>query len=324
MKLVPKIQQLLMIAALCGGAIATQTGCDGGGGFSIPESKLKAGGVFIAYVNGCEGCTELSRGDLIQSVDGKKVSTGIELDATNYMDGQQHTLSIIRYKDGSTGNVNITASPTELPPLKGVPPFWTTGAEGLNKAPSWARRRLFGHAIPSIMLYSSDGGLVTGRDLYGKKRFIVFFDWQTRDEQAIAQTYLQVMQKAKSDLEAAGYDVMFGQLKFPGRDRPPMNDTDLRDFVSQAQVTVKDGGPLPLPRTYRYPNNMEYSPANDIGLEGSTTLIEYLGSSPAILIVDERGIVQWHSEGKSTDPEQKLPDDVYTAIAAVKHALGAK
>ncbi len=303
------------------GCIVMRVGCERRISDPPPGEQLNTDGVLVAYVNGCDGCKEIERGDVILAVDGTPVRNGADLDATNYADGRTHALSVVRFEDGGTREVAITATPPAMPPIEQVPPFWSTATERLAQTPMWARRRLFGHAIPSVMLYSSSGGLVTGRDLYGRKRFIALFDWQTREEQAVAQTFLQVMQKAKADLESVGYDLMLVQLKFPGRDRPPMNDTDLRDFVSQAQVAPKDGGPLPLPRTYRYPNAMEYSSANDLGLEGATTLVESLGASPAILIVDERGIVLWNSEGAEVDRSGKLPADVYTAVSAVMRAM---
>ena len=43
-------------------------------------------------------------------------------------------------------------------------------------------------------------------------------------------------------------------------------------------------------------------------------------ASPAILIIDDHGVVRWHSEGTVPDPEQKLEADQYTIIKSVKWA----
>lgn len=298
------------------------TSCDASIGTVTPKA-LKAGGVYVAHSNGCDkGCDQIGRGDLIQSVDGTETKTTRDL--ASLTDGAPHKVAIIKSGgDSSVVEVEIVAKPNEsMPPVTGAPPFWTVSAESLNKAPEWARKRLFAHASPQILLVNSDGGLVNGRDLHGKARFIVFFDWQTRSGQAQAATYLKTLQMAQNDLKTKGVEIIFAQVSFPGRDRAPMNDSDLRAFQKQHQLTAKDGGPAdPLP-LYHYPNSTENQAARRLGLEGATTYMEYLATDPAIILLDKNGIIRWHSEGVVDDPEQKNPDPAnYTIQKAIYFAL---
>ena len=39
------------------------------------------------------------------------------------------------------------------------------------------------------------------------------------------------------------------------------------------------------------------------------------------MVLDENSVVRWHSEGLVPDPEQKLEEDQYTVITAVKWTL---
>ncbi len=326
------LKKLLVAASLLALPL-TMTSCDKKKdiSFTVPKSVLKPGGVFVAYNLGCErGCEQINRGDLIQEIDGKPVATSADFDGANLTDGKPHKLKVLKLTD-EVFEVEIVAKPNDkMPPVKGAPPFWAVGAEELNAAPKWARRRMFGHASPQIMLVNSDGGFIDGRSFYGKKRFIVYFDWWKRTDQANAATFLKVLQKAQTDLNAKGVDVYFAQLQFPpcpNRDltcRAPMNDKDLRAFHNEHQVKPDDGGPLPFLPTYRWPNATENQDTKILGLEGAYTVREALGEAPAIVLLDERGIVRWHSEGIEEQPpgaENQLPPDVYTIIEAVKFAL---
>ena len=315
---------LKKLALACGLSLFafSASACDGGG-YKITDAQLKAGGVFVAYTLGCEkGCDQIKPGDLILSVDGQQLESGKDFDAAKVTDGQPHKLSVKKKGEEAPVEVEIVAKPNnDMPPIKDAPPFWTTGAADLAKAPDWARRRLFGTASPQILLVNSDGGLVNGRDFYGKKRFIVYFDWQTQSSQLNASYFLKTLQLAQADLNAQGIEIVFAQLQFPGRDRPPMNDTDLRKFHSDNQVTASEGGPKPYLPLYHFPNATENQPARNQGMSGATNVIQYLGSDPAIVLLDERGIVRWHSEGVIPDPEQKIAVDAnYTIIQAIKFA----
>src|SRR5690606_49296 len=159
--------------------------------------------------------------------------------------------------------------------------------------------------------------------LYGTKRFMVYWDWGDRVEEAAAVDFMQVLQKAQSDLAARGIAIMFVHASFPTSRKAPMNDSDLRAW--QRRWTVREGdqplAPIPF---YRFPNATEFNQARELGMENAFTAFENLGQSPAIVLLDERGIVRWHSEGIEdpaaigsavADPEQA------TIIAAIEFAL---
>lgn len=302
--------------------------CGGGGGnkFTVPEEALAPGGAYVTYTVGCEkGCDQIGRGDLIQEIDGKKIETGTDIDAANLTDGQPHKLKVYKQATKAVQEVELVAQPNDsMPPITEAPPFWTTGAAELNEAPAWARRRLFGHASPQIALVSVDGGVAHGRNFYGKKSLFVYFSHAVQSEAAHASTFMKVLQKAQADLNAKGVQIYFAQVQFPGREIAPMNDSDLREFHQRWQVGPEDGGPLPFLPMYRRPNKTEFNPANELGLEGAFTVTESLGASPAIVMLDSRGVVRWHSEGveeQSPGATQKMPADVHTIVEAVQYAL---
>jgi hypothetical protein len=297
---------------------------DCGGGFTITNKQLEPGGVYVTYVqdSNCTGCDALSRGDLIQQVDGKPVATVKDLG--NLTDGQPHELAFWDASAGAAATTTITAQPNNsMPPIKDAPPFWAVAADDLRPAPSWARRRLFGHAAPQLLLVNSDGGFVNGRDLYGKKHLMVMFDWAASSDRQNGALSMQVLQKAQADLKAKGIDIIFAQVPHPqGRDIAPMNDTDLRKFFSDNQVKPNEGGPLPPPPLYRWPNSTEDNPTRVLGMEGAFTFYEAIGEAPNIFLINEDGIIVWHSAGTASDPEGKISVDmVYTINKTVMHAL---
>jgi hypothetical protein len=297
--------------------------------FTISDKELAQGGVYVTYVqpSGCTGCSALTRGDLILTVDGNPVSTAKDLAILT--DGKPHEVTFWKASAGAEASTTITAEPNNtMPPVKDAPPFWSVGAEQLQATPKWARRRLFGHAAPQILLVNSDGGFVNGRDLYGKKHLIVMFDWAASSDRQNGAKTMRVLQKAQADLKAKGIEIMFAQVKHPqGRDIAPMNDTDLRQFFVDNQLRKNDGGPLPPPPLYRMPNSTEDNPTRVLGLEGAFTFHEAIGEAPNIFVIDENGIIRWHSAGKVADPTpvsdpDYISDDmVYTMVEAVKFAL---
>ncbi|MBV1857436.1 MAG: hypothetical protein KUG77_03420 [Nannocystaceae bacterium] len=293
--------------------------CDpAGAGSKIPKNRdLKAGGVYVAYNLGCAaGCDQISKGDLIQKVDGKAVKTAA--DVGNLADNKPHKLELLSAGTMEPKSVELTASPKQnLAPIKDAPPLWLVGAETLNEAPDWARGRMFGHASPSVMLVSADGGILDGRQLYGKKRMVVYWDWGDREEEAAAIDFMQVLQVAQADLNAKNVEVMFVHLKFPGGRKAPMNDSDLRAW--QKKHGVKDNVPdVPL---FRFPNATEYNSARELGMEGAFTTIENLSRSPSIVILNEDGIIVWHSDGIQDLPGSEIKDpEQATIIPAVEFA----
>lgn len=307
-------------ALLCVPLMLLSTGCDDP--FTIKDKQLN-GGVYITYVQSqdCTGCDALTRGDLVQQIDGKPVATPDDLG--NLTDGQPHELGIWDASDGEAKTVSITAQPNNsMPPLKDAPPFWTVATEELKKTPDWARRRLFGHAVPQLLLVNSDGGFVNGRDLYGKKVLMVFFDWAASSDRQNGALSMQVLQKAQADLKAKGIEIVFAQIKHPQeRDIAPMNDTDLRKFFSDNQVKPSEGGPLPPPPLYRMPNKTEDNPTRVLGLEGAFTFYEAIGEAPNVFLINEDGIIVWHSAGAIPDPTGEIGVPmVYTMNEAVLFA----
>ena len=317
----------LMKFALSASALALSLiSANCGGGFTVDHTALKPGGVFVAYNLGCKtGCASIQRGDLIQKVDGHALTTSADFNRANIQDGKPHKLTVFRPSEKSSTEIDIVADPNNsMPEFKNAPPFWTVGAAQLDQAPSWARRRLFGHAMPQLTLTSVDGGFITGRNFRGKRHMVVMFDWAASSDQKNGAVYLQMMQKAKSDLEKAGYNLIFAQVPFVSqRSRPPMNDTDLRQFFKDNQVKKSEGGPLPSPPLYRVPNVQEENPARNVGMEGSFTVYEAIGQAPTILISDTDGIIRWHTAGLTPDPtpNSTMPEAVHTMNKAILFAL---
>jgi hypothetical protein len=293
--------------------------------WGFDDAVLQRDGVLVAYNLGCaRGCEGIARGDVLWSIDDRRVRTSADVDAARLTDGAPHRLELWPHAGGDLTAIEVVAKPrSDLPPLEDVPPFWTVGAAELDRAPAWARRRMFGHASPMVQLVAIDGGILDGRQLVGKKRLMVYWDWGDRVEEANAVAFMQVLQKAQADLAAKGVEIMFTHLAFPTARKQPMNDSDLRAFAKRWAVKGSDGAVLPAVPIYRRPNETEYNAARELGLENAYTVMENLGQSPAIVVLDARGIVRWHSEGLATPPvdAQVQAPEQYTIIEAVTFAL---
>ena len=325
-----RLLSALSLLSLFAGATASISGCDTGSSTAptivIPSEELAGGGLYVVYINrsgNCsKGCDQLAKGDLILEINGQAVSSATDARNSKIATGEPVKLKVLKKDTKETKEIELIATPSDkLPPLKETPPFWTIGAADLDQAPDWARRAHFGHVAPSIMLVNADGGILSGRDLVGKKRLILFWDIGTREEQAEAVDMMQVLQKAQADLKAKGVDIMFTQIQFPSNVRQAAwNDSALREF--QDTHGIKD---LPQLELYRFPNATEYNAAKEVGLEGATSYIQYLRAPPAIILLDENGIVRWHSEGIQTPPADhplaSVPPNQFTIIEAVNFAL---
>ncbi len=314
-----------LVGALIGslGLFSCDKSGGGGGKLRGPNAgELKQGGIYIVYNLGCEkGCDQLAKGDLIKKVDGQPVETNEAFAAIDITDGKPHKLDVLGNGGSAPKQVEIVATPKDnMPPLEKVPPLWTVAADKLNAAPTWARRRMMGHASPMTQIVSINGGILDGRQLKGKKRLMVYWDWGDRVEEANAVAFMQVLQKAQADLTAKGVEIMFTHVPFPTARKQPMNDSDLRAWADKFSVKGADGQKMPMIPFYRRPNKTEYNDARELGLENAYTVAENLGQSPAILLLDERGVVRWHSEGLEAG-DGKLPPEQYTIIEAVKFSL---
>jgi hypothetical protein len=253
----------------------------------------------------CEGCDELERGNVIVAIDGVGVLDPEVLE-TRLGDGQPHALTV--YERGQTQNEIV-----QLRIGADAEPLCSVSVEQLERAPNWAQQPLLGHPAPALALVDGAGHVFDNHELRGRRWLIVAFDWATPEQRQHAALVLQVLQNAQADLRAEGVELMFAQVPHPyGPEITPMSDADLRQFFVDNQLRTSDGGPLPPPPMYRTPNRTESTEPTDT---------KHFGESPNVVIVDERGVVRWHSAGATPDPSGEMPvDAVYTINAAVLFA----
>lgn len=325
---------LAMLLGACGGANPNP---------AVPppsSSELAGGGVWVAYNLGCTaGCDKIRRGDRIVAVDGVAVTNGAEFDAANLARGTAVDVRVARYDGSGKLDVQLVASPrTDMPPLKAVPPLLTVGAAALDRAPEWARLRLFGHAIPALRLYRGEEprGYINGRELYGRGAVIMIWELPYLIAQKSAMWdelpgFYAQLQKHDEELLGAGVDTFF---VFPtegeSRGFRPGIDADVtpgvaggdtlryavnketRDHIrSEVGPEVKKLIPLfYLESATDDPNNLGLEhPASDIR--------EWLFDrilAPVILVIDHRGIVRWHSRDFPLGPEETIEAAVQFAI----------
>ena len=287
-----------------------------------PVLELPTGGLYVAYNAGCEeGCDAIQRGDVILGLDGLPTSKPEDLDGLT--DGRRHDLVVYDSRRGEQSLRYLVADAAQrFPPLEDAPPLWVVGVDELRKAPQWAQRRLFSRASPAVAFAALDGGIANGRMLVAQKRLMVYFDQGSEWEEATARVMLQVLQNAQADLNAHGVEVMMVHMRFPGGRRPQMTDTALRRW-QRKWTLVKGGDHLPEVPVYRGLNETEYNPMREVGVD-AYTVVESLGVSPAIVLLDDNGIVRWHSEGVQ-DPRRigsAIRDPIQaTIIHAVRFAL---
>lgn len=317
--------------------------CEGNLNPPVPppsSTELAGGGVWVAYNLGCsEGCDKIRRGDRIVAIDGVAVTNGAEFDAANLARGTAVDVRVAKYDGSGKVDLQVIASPrTDMPPLKAVPPLLTVGAAALDRAPEWARLRLFGHAIPALRLYRGEEprGYVNGRELYGRGAVIVVWELPYLIAHKSAMWaelpgYYAQLQGHDAELHAAGVDTFF---VFP-------TEGESRGFRPNidASVTPGDAGGDSL----RYAINKETrdhirsevgpevkqriplfyldSAANDpntLGLENPASDIrEWLFDrilAPVILVIDHRGIVRWHSRDFPLGPEETIEAALQFAI----------
>jgi len=319
-------------------ALAVLSACRGSSAVP-PDESLEHGGVYVAYNLGCEqGCREVRRGDVIVAVDGKPVDTREDLLAADLTRDSDVRLDVLHPGDASPREVTIRARPgKQMPPLKDTPPFWTVSAQALNRAPNWARSLMFSHAVPPLELLSVDGGWVTGRSLYGHKTILVMwpdlpmFERQYRNFRKPMTTIYQVLQLAQPYLDRAHVSTLFAVCG-------GSNDTTVRkELVSMSKIDGA-GQPLPPLPVYRCPafatsfwaptngrNGLQASsagsPALHVGLEHSgqsffNYVIHFELYFPVIVIIDQGGIVRWHSNDFEGTPKN-------TIVQAIAFALGS-
>jgi hypothetical protein len=304
------------------------------------SAQLAGGGVWVAYNLGCDqGCDQISRGDRILAVEGKPISSGAEFDAADIDRGTPVPVTVAKHGGGAPIDVTVVAKPhTDMPPLKEVPPLLTIGAAALDRAPEWARLRLFGHAIPALRLYRGEEprGYINGREMYGRGAVILVWElpWlisHTRELWNELPKYYAQLQRHDPALQAAGVDTYF---VFPSADesrklRPevdpnmvdaPVGEDSLRFAINEetrahirSQVPAGTSDLIPL-----FLLESAASDPNNIGLEHQASdLREWLFDriyAPVIVVIDHRGIVRFHTRDFPIGPEE-------TIEAAVQFAL---
>ena len=108
------LKKTLAFSLLCLSSLALA--CDGGTATSmtVPSKVLRPGGVYIAHNSGCDqGCDQIARGDLIQTIDGNEVKTSSDFLAANVTDGQPHKLGVYKQSDGAVKEIEIVATPSD-------------------------------------------------------------------------------------------------------------------------------------------------------------------------------------------------------------------
>ncbi|MDC0717345.1 hypothetical protein [Nannocystis bainbridge] len=280
------------------------------------HSELAPGGVWVAYNLGCEvGCEEIKRGDRILAVDGRPVSSGAELDQINLARSAPLTLQVAKYGGNEIRDVTIVAKPNELlPPIAAAPPLFTVGADALDRAPEWARSKLFGHAIPAIRFYRADEprGYISGRELYGRAALLVIWELpqyieEYRRSLVLAPSVYAHMQQFSDELAAAGVDSYF------------ITDFRAEPAIRDMLRKTADPGPdgfIPIFQLSSAPNN-----GFTVGLEGPAadireSIFDY-SQAPVVLIFDRRGIVRFHTRGFPAGPV----DTLSVAIDFALHSL---
>ena len=337
----------VLIAALC------MWGCSSAKNPPVapPSSaELAGGGVWVAYNLGCKvGCDQISRGDRIVAVDGRAVNSGPELDAADLTRGTPVSLQVARHGGGAPVAVQLVATPrTDMPPLPSAPPFWTVGAQALDRAPAWARLRLFGHAIPALRLYRGEEprGFINGRELNGRGAVIMVWElpWLLAETRAFWKElpgFYARLQRHDLALQAAGVDAYFvfpsveeSRFRRPEADPQVVNagvGTNTLRFAINKETRDHIRSEIPPGTTRLIPLFLLESAADDpnnLGLEHPASDIrEWLFDriyAPVILVIDHRGIVRWHSRDFPIGPEETVEAAVQFALTQLAEAPAAE
>jgi hypothetical protein len=254
-------------------------------------------GLWVAYNYGCaRGCADIRRGDRILEIDGVVTGSGAEFDRLELADGAPHRIVGRRLRSDEPFEVTIESGPIrDLPPLEDVDPLRVVGSEALDRAPSWARELLFGHAIPALRFYREEPpiGFISGRELYGRSFVAVLWVYngnlpERTYWQELAPKVYAHLQSWVPRLLAVDVDVGF----IVAHNTSPETRAELRTYAGDPNP-----GYVPV-----YQLSSRSGDANTVGLErGGADLREALKlgglPEPVILIFDARGIVRWHSNG---------------------------
>jgi hypothetical protein len=295
--------------------LALLASCDGSPRICAPGRS--AGGVFVVRNSGCTiGCEQIRRGDVILAIDGEPILSPDDVDRHRLAGGVPHRLHVRRFDEACVRRIEIVVH------VEDGEPFLVADAIALMEAPEWARRRLFAHASPTVELVGIDGERIDGRSMLGRRHLVVYWDHADRVEESAAVVFMQVLQLAQADLLARDVHIVFAHVSFPWSRRAPMTVEELRAWTDRWAV-VPEGHPLPGVPAYRAAEPREHEAAGDRGREADMRVLENLGQSPTIVLLDARGLVRWHSEGVQPPPSDAAIQNAeqYTIIAAVLFAL---
>lgn len=277
-------------------------------------------GAWVAYNLGCKfGCSEIRRGDLITAVDGRKITSGAEIDAADLARGTPVNVELFRPRTGEAMQVQLVAEPYEyMQPIVNVPPLWTVGAAALDRAPDWARLKAFGHATPALRFYKMDSPreYVDGRDLFGRAALVVLWvpDRYTQhtamDYHAVLLQWYAGLQEHRAALMANGVDPY---LVFNGR----VAEVDRRNLRAQAvgDETYRESS-VPIYANTSFPNNPNTRGLEHAAADFNEMVFNDGRYGPIIMIVDPRGIVRWHSRGF-----EHTSEPIGTLQAAIEFSL---
>lgn len=304
----PRLPSLGLITALWSAASCSVNGH----GEAPRQDELAGGGVYVAYNLGCEeGCKRVRRGDRIVAVDGVRVASREEFESRLSSGG--NTLDVVPRRGGDPNRVRVQGKPRDLPAgLDDPPPILTVGAEALGQTPAWARKLMFSHAMPPFAAVHMEGGFIDGAQLYGQRSIVFVWPYPesfAHDARAPRPDFVaayQAFQSAAANLEREGTRLVF-VMDAGG------SDSGVRQTLDQIGLRDPEDQPLPPLEIYRtvvpelmgFPRNADRaqlatgaSPARRVGVQRSASnLFQYVREFPVLIVLDDGGIVRWHSEG---------------------------
>lgn len=255
-------------------------------------------GAYVTAVEDCErGCADIVKGSIILAVDGKPVHDAAGVESMGLTDGQAHRLTIRDRQAGQREAIVVAHPQPGRVPSPESSPLRTISTQELARTPELGRHPLLGHASPAIELVDMDSNLLDGSDLYGQRRLIVYWD---TDAQRDARAYAIALQQALPRLRARGVDVMFAHIYLPWRPTTLLTTPELLQV--RREWGIDAGRADASIRFYRLANVVERGPSRRTGL-GNVSVLDSLLETPAIIMLDEDGIVRWDSEDIDSTPE---------------------
>lgn len=271
--------------------IAAPGGCIREVPLAPPWPPPEVDGAYVTAVEDCErGCDEIKKGAIILAIDDKPVFDAADVEAMGLTDGRMHRIELRDPLWGQREVILVAHSKPGRVPSSESSPLRTIATKELARTPELGQMPLWGHASPAIELVDMDGNSIDGRSLCGQRRLIVYWD---ADTQSAARVLAAALQQALLQLRAHDVDVMFAYIFLPWRPMNPLTTAELRDIQREWGISEHAGASI---RFHRLPNNLERNPRGPIGL-GNINVLDNLVEAPAIVMLDNTGIVRWHSKG---------------------------